>query len=201
MTVINPQIYESFADLLEYPEAKWSYQLESCRRLIVMENSDIAIDLLRFYKNIAPLTLSNLQELYTQTFDLNPTCTLEVGYHLFGENYKRGELLANLRETESPYSIGQQHQLPDYLPVLLRLTVRLTDDDLRSSLISECLLPALAKMNDELSKGENPYSDLLKSVRGALKFEAPEIQSPALPADWERAESGPELYRISSFRK
>jgi hypothetical protein len=60
------------------------------------------------------------------------------------------------------------------------------------------MLPALARMSDELSKGGNPYLDLLKTARGALKFEAPEIQSPALPAGWERAESMPELYRISS---
>lgn len=198
MTAINPQIYESFADLLEYPEAKWSAQLQSCRRLVVAENADLAIDFLRFYKNVAGFTLSGLQELYTQTFDLNPVCTLEVGYHLFGENYKRGELLASLRETESPYAIGQERQLPDYLPVLLRLIVRLTDEELRSSLISECILPALTKMNDELSKGANPYRDLLKTVRGALLAEAPEIESPALPAGWERAESMPELYRISS---
>ena len=201
MTAINPQIYESLAGLLEYPEADWIAQLENSRRLVVSENADLAIDFLRFYKNVIPFTLSSLQELYTQTFDLNPTCALEVGYHLFGENYKRGELLASLRETESPYSIGQQHQLPDYLPVLLRLIVRLNDAELRQSLISECILPALRKMTDELSKGANPYRDLLKAVRGALKVEAPEIETPALPAGWERAESMPELYRISSLRK
>jgi hypothetical protein len=53
-------------------------------------------------------------------------------------------------------------------------------------------------MIEELSKGANPYGDLLKAIRGALLAEAPEIQTPALPAGWERAESMPELYRISS---
>ncbi|MEW6213507.1 MAG: hypothetical protein AB1631_34750, partial [Acidobacteriota bacterium] len=167
-------------------------------RLIAAQHSDAAIDFLRFYRSIAPFTLSGLQELYTQTFDLNPVCTLEIGYHLFGENYKRGELLANLRETESPYSIGQQNQLPDYLPVLLRLIVRLADTELRRSLISDCMLPALAKMDEEMSKGANPYGDLLKAVRGALAAEAPESEPVTLPAGWERAESMPELYRISS---
>ncbi|MEW6208772.1 MAG: hypothetical protein AB1631_10420 [Acidobacteriota bacterium] len=194
MTAINPQIYEYLADLLEYPETGWSARLEACRRLIAAEHADAALDFLRFYRNIAPLTLSGLQELYTQTFDLNPVCTLEIGYHLFGENYKRGELLANLRETESPYSIGQQNQLPDYLPVLLRLIVRLTDEELCLSLISDCMLPALARMNEEMSKGANPYGDLLKAVRGALIEEAPESET--VPAGWERANT--ELYRISS---
>ena len=78
MTVINPQVYESLANLLEYPQAGWNAQLEACRRVVVMENADLAIDFLRFYKNIVGFTLSGLQELYTQTFDLNPVCALEA---------------------------------------------------------------------------------------------------------------------------
>jgi hypothetical protein len=57
------------------------------------------------------------------------------------------------------------------------------------------MLPALAKMNEEMSKGANPYGDLLKAARGALIEEAPESETSALPA-WERASA--ELYRISS---
>ena len=34
-----------------------------------------------------------IQELYTRTFDINPVCTLEIGWHIFGEDYARGALL------------------------------------------------------------------------------------------------------------
>lgn len=156
--------YDELADLLEYPNSVWDSK---------MSTGADNYTLIEFRSGIATLTLSELQELYTRTFDLNPVCALEVGYHLFGENYKRGEFLAHLRETEAPFDLGQEHQLPDYLPVLLRLLAKLDDKDLRASLISECLIPALEKMLKPLSEGENPYRHLIAAVNAVLRSEVP----------------------------
>src|SRR5215467_5604666 len=141
------QNYEQLANLLEYPETTWDSKLADC------PGDDL---LTEFRAGVAALSLSHLQELYARTFDLNPACALEVGYHLFGENYKRGEFLANLRETEAPFELGQAQQLPDYLPVLLRLLPKLDDLELRSSLIVECLIPAIEKMFTPLKETDNP---------------------------------------------
>ena len=83
----------ALADLLEYPGADWPQRLE----LIADSLGDQT--LAEFSRRTASLPLASLQETYTQTFDLNPVATLEIGYHLFGENYKRGLFLAQLRET------------------------------------------------------------------------------------------------------
>jgi nitrate reductase delta subunit len=165
----------TLADLLEYPDEEWARQLELCQRLVAGEGSEIAAAFLGFYRKVCGLSVSALQELYTRTFDLNPVCTLEVGYHLFGENYKRGIFLARLRETESRYYLGQEQQLPDYLPVLLRLLVKLDDDELRRDLITECLIPAVDKMKEALSHGESPYADLIGIVGAELKLEVLEL--------------------------
>ena len=161
-------IYQTFADLLEYPNEHWVTRVDFAR---VIGKDCVAFA--RFVAAVAALPLSDLQELYTRTFDLNPVCALEVGYHLFGENYKRGEFLANLRETEAPFDLGQQQQLPDYLPVLLRLLESLEDQELRTSLIAECLIPAIEKMLASLKEGENPYRLLLDAVRATLQSEVP----------------------------
>src|SRR5512144_3081922 len=142
------ETYHKLADLLQYPNSNWGSR--------IMYRADNE-GLTEFRSVVDALTLADLQELYTRTFDLNPVCALEIGYHLFGENYKRGQFLANLRETEAPFDLGQQHQLPDYLPVLLRLLTKLEHDELRSSLISECLVPALNKMLTSVKDTENPY--------------------------------------------
>jgi len=154
------------ADLLEYPGFDWETQNQT--RL----DHDLANDFVRAVEN---LSLSELQELYTRTFDLNPACALEVGYHLFGENYKRGEFLANLRETEAPFDLGQARQLPDYLPVLLRLLPKLQDQELRASLIAECLIPAIEKMLTTFKDAGNPYRLLLETLVKALRAEVPEV--------------------------
>lgn len=155
--------YNKLADLLEYPASNWDSKTAACA-----DNDALT----EFRSGIEALSLADLQELYTRTFDLNPVCALEVGYHLFGENYKRGEFLANLRETEAPFDLGQEYQLPDYLPVLLRLLTKLDDEELRSSLISHCLVPAIEKMMLSFKDTENPYRYLLKAVRTTLQSEA-----------------------------
>lgn len=157
--------YELLAALLEYPDEDWPKRAASAR-------AAANVWLGEFVAAVESLSMTGLQELYTRTFDLNPTCALEVGYHLFGENYKRGEFLAHLRETEAPFSLGQEQQLPDYLPVLLRLLLNLDDEELRGSLIRECLIPAIEKMLASFRESENPYRHLLEAVRVTLQTEA-----------------------------
>jgi nitrate reductase molybdenum cofactor assembly chaperone len=164
------ETYENLADLIDYPGADWNSKLAAI-------TADALLN--EFRSRIATLSLSEAKELYTRTFDLNPLCALEIGYHLFGENYKRGEFLANLRETEAPFDLGQETQLPDYLPVLLRLVARLKDEDLRSSLISECLLPALDKMLNSLKESDNPYRFLFAALRTTLQSEVPVVSADA----------------------
>lgn len=162
------EIFDALGDLLEYPCADWAERFDACRRLLHAGRPEIASAFRGFGRGVAGLRLSELQELYTRTFDLNPVCTPEVGYHLFGDTYKRGLFLARLRETEEPYSLGQERQLPDYLPVMLRLVGRLADTELRSALVGECLLPATAKMLDALRKAGSPYADLVRAAGAAL---------------------------------
>ena len=88
---------------------------------------------------------------------------------MFGEAYKRGVFLANLHETEEPFDLGQEHQLPDYLPVLLRLIARLDDEEQRTSLIVDCISPALGKMEKALGDADNPYRHLLEAVHTTLQ--------------------------------
>jgi nitrate reductase delta subunit len=151
-----------------------------------------AYDLREFIVCVERLELAELQELYTRTFDLNPACALEAGYHLFGENYKRGEFLAHLRETEAPFDLGQENQLPDYLPVLLRLLTKL-DDDLRSSLISECLIPAIEKMLATFKDATNPYRFLLAVVRKRLQTEPGAQRTETVPTSFHVRASLPVL--------
>lgn len=187
------RIYEQLADLLEYPDANWSAKVDVCKHNLKVVHSEIAALLRDFFAQIDGLSLAQLQECYTQTFDLNPVCTLEVGYHLFGEDYKRGIFLANLRVTESPFELGQENQLPDYLPVLLRLLGKLRDEELRGDLISECLIPSLALMLAALKKAENHYSNLIAAISVALKQAAPQREVDVEAVAWRRHAALPVL--------
>ncbi len=165
----DKKLFTSLAGVLEYPRDDWYARFQDFRELCLMTDRFGSGHLSDFSELVKETSLLELQELYTRTFDLSPVCALEVGYHLFGEDYKRGAFLAQLRETENPYELGQDGQLPDYLPVLLRLLGQMEDAELRASLIGCCLLPALEKMGRRLVKKKNRYASLILFLEEILR--------------------------------
>lgn len=115
--------------------------------------------------------LNEAEEFYTRMFDMSPVCTLHAGYHLFGEDYQRGALLAMLRGELRAAHIDEKNDLPDFLPTLLRLLRHLEDPEDRSLLVSSLLLPALEKMTHAVERGTDPFSSLLKELPGILENE------------------------------
>lgn len=131
------------------------------------------------------------EEQYTRLFDLSPVCTLHAGYHLFGEAYQRGSLLAGLAEELRHREIPLADELPDYLPTLLVLASRL-DDEGRQALAETLLLPALTRMVAALGENPLPWARLLRALPEAViaTLAAPPTvpESLAPPADAFRTE-------------
>ena len=169
LTGEETELLYSLASVLEYPTEDWYGTLERCKALSLLADRAGNEHFAEFCREIHELPLVELQELYTRNFDLNPVCALEVGYHLFGEDYKRGEFLARLRESENPYELGQAMQLPDFLPVVLRLMCKLDDAEERAGMIGYCLIPALNKMTEAFAKKTNPYGHVIRFVLETLK--------------------------------
>jgi len=90
-----------------------------------------------------------MQELFTRSFDVQAATTLDIGYVLFGDDYKRGEMLANLNREQCAAKIDCGTELADYLPNLLRLMAAHEDEDLIHDLAQEILAPALRQMISE----------------------------------------------------
>lgn len=124
-----------------------------------------ALRALRAYLTGAPA--GEAEERYAALFDLDPVCTLHAGYHLFGEDYKRGELLAGLAAELRHAGISNGTELPDFLPTLLRLAAR-SDAEARATLVDYLLLPALVKMTGALEASESPWAAVLRALPGAL---------------------------------
>jgi nitrate reductase assembly molybdenum cofactor insertion protein NarJ len=117
------------------------------------------------------------QELYVQTFEFNPACTLEIGWHLFGENYERGEFLVRMREQLRRCGIAESSELPDHLTHLLVLIERMEHEE-GAELAGQYLLPALAKIQDGLK--DNAYGSLIAAIQAKLEADYPD--APRRPA-------------------
>lgn len=164
------RLLEALADLFEYPDPDLREALDRAQRLIAHSEERVAIPFIAFTDIVGPMSLEEVQEAYIRTFELSAICTLEVGFHLFGESYKRGEFLAHLRAEEDPFELRQDSQLPDYLPVLLRLVGHLSDAELCRDLVGACILPATAKMGAALDEKQSAYMHLIATVTAALEI-------------------------------
>ncbi len=164
----NSPLYELFADLLEYPSPGIFQQTESCierLRPVHRKAADLLDD---FYFSAEKLTLEQLEELYTGTFDMQPICYPYVGYQLFGESYKRGAFMARLNGYYHSFGYSAGKELPDHVTVVLRFlgleNVR-KEDDFVQALLYEGLMPALAKMVGTLEKQSgNPYTIIVSAL-------------------------------------
>jgi len=112
-----------------------------------------------------------MQELYVQTFEFNPACTLEIGWHIFGENYERGEFLVRMREQLRRHGIAESPELPDHLCHILPLLDRL-DAEEAADLVGQFVLPALAKIKDALDG--SAYQDLVVATATRLETDYPD---------------------------
>ncbi len=165
---------QTLAALLVYPDDSLGPHTATCRRRLAGDEPTLlgmVEDSLRF---IATQPRHILEELYTQTFDLNPVSTLEVGWHLYGEQYERGRFLVRARQMLSQVGQDEGGELPDFLPSLLCALPRLPEDEAID--LAAYLLPAVGAMCDALAAKDanNPYHAILVAVRQALTTRVPE---------------------------
>jgi len=152
--------YERLADLFEYPGADFGDRAHDACRLLEGRYPAAAAKLQEFSSFLPPAggalseqELDELQEIFTRSFDVQSVTTLGVGYVMFGDDYKRGEVLVNLNREHRDAGIECGSELPDHLPNVLRLLARWRDRDLAAEFVQEILYPALKMMIEEF----DPY--------------------------------------------
>jgi nitrate reductase assembly molybdenum cofactor insertion protein NarJ len=95
---------------------------------------------------ISSVTKYELEDLYLRTFEVQSITTLDIGYVIFGDDYKRGELLVNLNKEHQNYGVDCGNELADNLSNVLKLINVIEDSELLDDLINKIVVPALTKM-------------------------------------------------------
>lgn len=148
------------ASLLEYPWQKPE-----------IADPDLARALAPLEKFIRKQPLEALQDLFTRTFDLAPAVPPYLGFHLHGESYRRGSLMARLRALCRTHGVDERGELPDHLGVVLALMAAAPDDPELVALLKSDLAPGLEKLLAASAKEErdNPYRALLVTAARAME--------------------------------
>lgn len=141
----NQAHYGHLACLFDFPQAEFVVRGQELLGFLRKNYPNAADEVGHFLDGIAKKTLDQ-QELYTRTFDVQSITTLDIGYVLFGDDYKRAELLSNLTREHKQVENDCRGELADHLPNVLRLMPLLSDSGLVNELVSEILVPALMLM-------------------------------------------------------
>ncbi|MCC7498258.1 MAG: nitrate reductase molybdenum cofactor assembly chaperone [Bryobacterales bacterium] len=157
----------TWAPLLAYPAA--DYHARAQEGAAVAPSPEME----QFLRNIGEVPVEALQELYSQNFDWDPDRTLDISWHVFGENYDRGALLVKIRELLRQYGIAESHELPDHLSHVLPLLDSMPENE-RVEFAAKYLQPALEKLHAGLAKAESPFLPLIDSLRGEVAALVPE---------------------------
>ena len=137
--------YGEIAALVDFPRPGLAGRGRSLLESLGERCPEAAREVEDFLDAIPPATLDQ-QELHTRTFDVQSLTTLDVGYVLFGDDYKRGALLSSLNQEHQRASNDCGGELADYLPNLLRLIPKLEDREVRDELVEQILVPAVMLM-------------------------------------------------------
>ncbi len=161
--------FEAVAALFTYPRANYADAVEHAAECVG------SAALLTLAGEVRAVGLTELQELYTGTFDLQPACSLDLGWHLFGEDYQRGLLLARMRRELAAHKIAETCELPDHLSHAMLLLAPMGDSQ-AEEFAGAIVLPALDRMLKCLP-AENLFYALLEAVQQLITSHFPKSQA------------------------
>jgi nitrate reductase delta subunit len=148
---------------LDYPTPGYQDRVAAATTGLIAACPGAGKRLGEFSDYAAELEITELEELFTRTFDVNPSCTLETGWHLYGEQYERGAFLVRMRELLRGYGIVEGNELPDHLTYALQVVGRMPADS-AAGFVSTEVLPAMEKMRAGFKGGSNPYEAVIDAI-------------------------------------
>jgi nitrate reductase delta subunit len=158
-------MWDSLAALIAYPRTIPTDRLAGCIDARGVD-PDVAGALDRFRAGIADMSLTMLQECYSEAFDFGPDCTLDVGWHLFGESRERGMFLASLVDDLASAGVERSTELPDHLTHVLMLIGRA--DTGQAAALATLVEQAVEKIQRALHDRRSEYAPLLEGIHTAL---------------------------------
>lgn len=151
--------YILLSELHKYPDEGYKAKVQACQLMLEQKYPDAAAEMKPFTEYISNCTLDQQQELFTKTFDVQPICYLDLGYVIFGEDYKRGTFLVNMQKEQSLIGNDCGTELSDHIGNILTFMAKSDNTDFKTELVYRIVIPALEKMIAEF-----------ESARVALKL-------------------------------
>ncbi|PHK49607.1 nitrate reductase molybdenum cofactor assembly chaperone [Staphylococcus edaphicus] len=132
-------------------------------------------DLIKYREQMYELSLLQIKQLYSETFDFNKTAPLYMTYNKFDTQKERGQLLAKLKVLYEMFGLKMvDNELSDFLPLMLEfLYIAQWENDPRANANIEFVIMIIEDgtyaMAKQFAEEHSPYYFLVKSLRETLK--------------------------------
>lgn len=159
----NPEMYDLFASVLMYPDESFDARLKYGEKTFTVDDPKLGQQFTQWSECIRRLSQQEHEEVYSRTFDLSPKCTLELGWHLFGETYDRGAFLVWMRQQIRKFSLTETTDLPDHAQHIFRVLGRMEAED-AEKFSQACVLPAMETIREGMKTMNSPYESLIEMI-------------------------------------
>ncbi len=163
--------YRQLAWLFEYPDAHTRPKITEITKMLPLISSEVSEAFDRFLEAFLPLSDHEREEYFVRTFEVEALTTMDLGFILFGEEYKRGAFLAMMQEEQLQTGNDTRHELADHLPNVMRLLPLMDDRELASELACSMVLPAVREISARFSGIENMYGFLFVMLQSLLEHD------------------------------
>lgn len=156
-------LFSLLAEWFRYPSPQMNNKLLECQVFLNTRYPQQARMLLPFTERFLEMNLDQKEELYTKTFDIQALCYLDLGYIIFGEDYKRGVFLMNMKKEQDIIGNDYLPELPDHLCHVLTLLDIHPGKRFVEELVNRIVIPAIRQ---NISEFESARVDLkLQSLK------------------------------------
>lgn len=154
--------YKQIADLFRYPDENLISKTMAVLETVQESFPEMSTKMTGFLDNISKSNVKNQQEYFMKTFDVKAVCYLDLGYVMFGEDYKRAQLLVNLQKEHVIADVDCGSELADHLPNVLCLLSKTKNQDFAEELGFIITMPAVRFMITKFQNQDNYYKGLLE---------------------------------------
>ena len=168
--------YSALAKLLSYPEnrAELLRIAEEVRGRLSSLGVENTLSSFIYYVENSPL--GTVQEEYVRVFDLSPICYPHLSHHIFGESYKRGEYMVELKAHYRRYGFSPpEGELPDHIAVVLDFLSRLGREE-RRGFLAGYVAQGVSRMAKIIAREGSPYAHVLEACSNLCTTEVKEVK-------------------------
>jgi nitrate reductase delta subunit len=150
--------------LMQYPDEAYFRTLPEIKSLVGrMPHGPRRASIEKFITRLEGEETIHLQEQYTALFDMSPSTTLNVTYHLWGDGEKRARLLTRLQQLYARAGLEKKSlELPDFLPLILEFMASVPNAT--QSGVIKTSLKGVETLVERLKPLASHYSGLLEPL-------------------------------------